>query len=162
MTLPYSLAAFTSWIEQGPTTTSNRSSLPLMTFSAATRPFKIVSAAFNVKGISSMRIWGGINGLIHLIRLSSSSLRATLAKSWMMLVYLHVDIYQNSFKVPSVYTVRDKLNAMWEKSGERGWKRSVVEKDGGAIEQLSMIWCMTHSMLLSIWLLDGRVTCQHL
>lgn len=48
-------------------------------------------------------------------------------------------IYQNSFKVPSVYTVRDKLNAMWEKKwrawvkeigcGERWWSNWAAEYD---------------------------------
>lgn len=73
---PYSLAAFTSWMEQGPTTTSRRSSRPLITFSAAFRPSRMVCAAFKVRGMSSIKICGGIKGLMHLIRLSSSSLSA--------------------------------------------------------------------------------------
>src|SRR5580698_2636090 len=63
----YSRAAAGSWMEQGPTTTTRRSSDPLRMFTIWWRASKTVREALSVTGISSSRKTGGITTLLDLI-----------------------------------------------------------------------------------------------
>ncbi len=63
----YSFAATGSWIEQGPTTTTNRSSAPLRMSTICWRASKTVREALSVSGISSATKTGGITTLLDRI-----------------------------------------------------------------------------------------------
>ena len=67
----YSRAATGSWIEHGPTTTSNRSSSPCTMRVAASRALAMTVEISSVSGSSSMRIAGGIKGRSCAMRKSS-------------------------------------------------------------------------------------------
>ncbi len=84
---PYSRAALGSWMLQGPTMTSNLSSLPLMMLSASLRAVVTVLVMFSVRGSSSIRIWGGMRGFSSTIRRSSIPLLPFLKKSVDMFVF---------------------------------------------------------------------------
>ena len=73
----YSSPARTSCKEHGPTTTTRRSCSFLRIASISRRPFSTVSAAFIDNGYSSMRICGGMSGLMLLMWQSSSSFKAS-------------------------------------------------------------------------------------
>ena len=67
----YSMAASVSWMEQGPITTSRRSSAPNRMRWMAVRASKAVSAALGVAGNSRSMWMGGASSLMSLIRTSS-------------------------------------------------------------------------------------------
>ncbi len=70
--LPYSKAAWVSWIEQGPTMTNNLSSCLLMILSASFLARLTVAPIWAVGGYSSFRIEGGMRGLSSTTFMSSS------------------------------------------------------------------------------------------
>ena len=77
----YSSAAAGSWIEQGPTTTTSRSSMPCRMRWIAERASKTVLEAASSHGNSRSRCAGGASSLISLIRRSSVMCRIARAPS---------------------------------------------------------------------------------
>ena len=65
------MAASGSWMEQGPTTTSRRSSRPWMMSWAALRAAVTAAVARSVRGRAAMISSGGVSGLMVLMRSSS-------------------------------------------------------------------------------------------
>lgn len=70
----YSTAVSGSWMEQGPTMTSRRSSCCVMILAASLRPRRTVSSACLGIGSSWARSWGGINGSYPRTRSCQSAL----------------------------------------------------------------------------------------
>jgi hypothetical protein len=69
--LPYSLAALTSWMEQGPQMTTSLSSLPSSAAAHAERAARMHCLALGVSSISSSRHAGGSSGRTSPMRVSS-------------------------------------------------------------------------------------------